>query len=83
MKSEALMAAIQAAHAAIAEHPDPQAVVLITQALHLLVKVQQMDMQNQQQGGPQGQGQQQGDFRPPGDMQDPRGALLAQLGAGG
>ena len=82
---ESLPQAIQAIHAAIAEHPEPQSKQILSSCLQNMLKVQAQDMQAQQgaTGGPQqapsGQqavGSPQGSQGPPPQLQ----ALLSALG---
>ena len=51
-----LPVAIQALHAAIAEHPDPAAKQTLTQCLQNMLRVQAQDMQQQQAGPGQAPG---------------------------
>lgn len=51
---QSLPAAIQALHAAIAEHQDPQAKATLAQCLQNMLKVQAQDMQAASGGGPGG-----------------------------
>lgn len=68
-----LPVAIQALHAAIAEHPDPASKQTLTQCLQNMLRVQAQDMQ-----AGQGQGQGQPQAGTPAGLQ----GLLASLGGG-
>ena len=80
----ALPAAIQALHAAIAEHPDPQSKQILTTCLGQMMKVQAQDMQRAPSGPAPGPGGPPLGAPPPGGpMGAPPQALADLLGAMG
>jgi hypothetical protein len=86
--TQELQGAIQMLHAAIATEPDPEDKAALTQCLQNMMKVQAKNMQQEGQGPnggpPPGQGPAAPPPGPPPEaMEDPRAALMAQLGGGG